>query len=123
MSIIRKSDARSLWSAVFIGSPFSAQNEDEKLRNEQYVRDIFRYCVENDTIPFIPHALYPQFLDDGEIEDRALGMNMGLNIGREIGEAWFFVDYGVSNGMLEEINYFNESGVTVKLFKIYEDAR
>ena len=55
---------------VYICSPFAGDME----RNTQRARRYSRFAVRNGAIPFAPHLLFPQFLDDGKPAERAIGM-------------------------------------------------
>ena len=46
--------------------------------------------VQNGAIPFAPHLLFPQFLDDGKPAERAIGMFMGMVLLGKCEQLWVF---------------------------------
>ena len=61
---------------VFICSPFAGDIK----RNVAAARQYCKFAVSKGNIPFAPHLLFPQFLNDGNLYDRETGMVMGLAI-------------------------------------------
>lgn len=60
---------------VYIASPYSG-NVDE---NIEFARAACRYFMERDYLPFAPHLIYPQILDDSDPAERQKGLDMGLD--------------------------------------------
>ena len=72
LSGIRKEERaakRAYRPLVYICSPFAGDTEG----NTQKARRYSRFAVRNGAIPFAPHLLFPQFLDDGKPAERAIG--------------------------------------------------
>ena len=75
-----------------------------------------RYClfaVRQGVIPFAPHLLYTQFLDDHDGEQRALGLSFGLAWLRKCDALWLFGER-ISDGMRREINAAKRHGLRIK---------
>lgn len=71
-------------------------------RNVRYARAAYRYCLHQGVAPFASHLNYaqPGVLDDEDKEERWLGIRAGKAVERAAAEeSWFFLDYGMSNGM------------------------
>ena len=53
---------------VYICSPYSGNVEE----NVNKARSFCRFALEQNCIPIAPHLLFPQFMDDEDIEERNL---------------------------------------------------
>ena len=71
---------------VFISSPYAGDIE----KNTEAARRYCRYAVEQGHTPIAPHLLYPQFLDEKSEAERALGLQMGLQLLNFCDELWAF---------------------------------
>jgi hypothetical protein len=88
---------------VIIESPFAG----DVARNLRYLRAAMRDCLRRDEAPYASHALYtqPGVLDDGDIEQRKLGMQSGF-AWRAVAEATVvYTDLGVTDGMAAGIRH------------------
>ncbi|MHB1154531.1 MAG: DUF7768 domain-containing protein [Eubacteriales bacterium] len=90
---------RAFKPIVYICSPFSG---DVK-RNIKAAQAYSRYAVEQGYIPIAPHLLFPQFLNDDDPDERALGLIFGNVIMGKCSEVWVFGSR-ISTGMEAEIN-------------------
>jgi hypothetical protein len=61
-----------------------------------------RFAVDNGYIPFAPHLLFPQFLDDNNPTERQLGLFFGTALMSKCAEVWVFGSI-ISAGMEAEI--------------------
>ncbi len=52
--------------------------------------------------PFAPHLLYTSFLDDDDLQQRALGIQLGLQFMEACDEVWIYTGNGMSEGMQTE---------------------
>lgn len=59
---------------IFLCSPFAGDIEFNTARARRYGR----FAVSKNTIPIIPHLMYPQFLYEDDPTERQLGIEMGL---------------------------------------------
>jgi len=96
---------------VFIASPFAGDTE----RNIINARRYCAFAVKRGYIPFAPHLLFPQFLDDGNAEQRRLGLLMGKVFLDGCKEVWVFGGV-ISSGMEEEISRANKRGIPIRYF-------
>ncbi len=83
---------------VFICSPYAG----DIARNTENARRYMRFCGRARAIPFAPHLLYPQVLD--EDDTKAAGTWLVFWHGRlgKCDELWVFGD-SISTGMKQEI--------------------
>lgn len=90
---------RAFRPIVYICSPFAGEVE----ANIEAARRYSRFAVDAGYIPFAPHLLFPQFLDDTNPDERQLGLFFGNAMMSKCSEIWVFGNR-VSAGMQAEIN-------------------
>ena len=73
---------------VYIASPLSGDVE----QNLQFARQACRYAISEGVVPFAPHLLYTQMLDDSDPEERQLGIDMGNRMLKLCDELWLCGD-------------------------------
>lgn len=83
---------------VYICSPYAGDVET----NVRNARRYSRFAVDKGAIPVAPHLLYPQFLNDADSADRAIGINCGNALLNQCSELWVFGSR-ISAGMDAEI--------------------
>ncbi|WP_242838688.1 DUF4406 domain-containing protein [Eubacterium sp. AB3007] len=98
---------------VYICSPLSGDVEG----NMEKVRRYCRFALEQGMIPLAPQLMYPQFMDDRDLEERNLAIYMDMVLMGKCRELWVFGEV-ISEGMRIEITrakkrrqpirYFNE---------------
>lgn len=96
---------------VFICSPFAGDVN----RNIAAARQYCKFAVSNGNIPFAPHLLFPQFLNDGNLYDRETGMVMGLAMLTKCKEVWVFGD-NHTPGMRREIKKAKLKHIPIRYF-------
>jgi hypothetical protein len=95
---------------VYICSPFAGDTE----RNIRRARGYCRFVVSKGYIPLAPHLHYPQFMDDGDKEERELGLRFALILLGKCDELWVFGN--TSSGMSKEIARAKKRGMPIKYF-------
>lgn len=90
---------RAFRPIVYICSPFAGEVE----ANTEAARRYSRFAVDAGYIPFAPHLLFPQFLDDTNPDERQLGLFFGNAMMSKCSEIWVFGNR-ISAGMKAEIN-------------------
>ena len=96
---VRKENAqRRRHPLVYICSPYAGDVET----NVRNARRYSRFAVDKGAIPVAPHLLYPQFLNDADSTDRAIGINCGNALLNQCSELWVFGSR-ISAGMDAEI--------------------
>lgn len=91
---------------VYICSPYRGDTEI----NTRKAREYCRYALEQNAIPFAPHLLYPQFMDDEE-----LALFMGRVMLDKCAEVWVFGET-ISSGMKGEIDRARSKKKVIKYF-------
>lgn len=94
---------------VYICSPYAGDIE----KNIQNARRYCRFAVTENVIPFAPHLLMPQYMD--EKKERYLAMLMNIVFIGKCDELWVFGDH-ISNGMAYEIEKAENMGKVIRYF-------
>ena len=95
---------------VYVCSPY-AGDVDKNVENAcKYSRCVY----ERGCIP--PHLLYPQFLDDTNVDERADGLNIGIELLNLCSEIWVFGEI-ISAGMTAEIAMAEYKNMPIKYLK------
>jgi len=95
---------------VYIASPFSGDVETNIERAKRYCR----FAISKGCIPLAPHLHYPRFLDDGDIEERELGLHFALILLGKCEQLWVFGE--ASQGMADEIAKAERRKMPIKYF-------
>lgn len=104
---------------VYIASPYAGDIESNIRRTQDYCS----FAVTKNCIPIAPHLLYPQFMDNGDKEQRELGLFFALVLLGKCDELWTFGDR-VSTGMAQEIKKAEKRGIPIKHFNFkYEETQ
>lgn len=96
---------------VFICSPLSG----DYYKNRDSARRYSKFAVRKGAIPFAPHLLFPQFMDDRNPEQRNLGIFFGLVIMSHCSEVWVF-GKRMSHGMRLEVAKAEARGLRIRYF-------
>ena len=116
---LEEREQRTFRPIVFICSPFAGDIEN----NVKAARRYCRFAVEMGNIPFAPHLLFPQFLDDSDPKERELGLFFGVALMSKCAEVWVFGET-VSVGMAKEIEKAEKRGMRIRWFNSkYEEVK
>jgi hypothetical protein len=85
---------------VIIESPYQGNIE----RNVKYARRCMKDSLDRSESPFLSHLLYTQVLDDTNLVERTKGINANFDWIAYADYTAVYIDYGVSDGMIEGIN-------------------
>ena len=99
---------RTVMPLVFICSSYRGDTET----NEQNARMYCSLAASQGCIPFAPHLLFAQFLDDTQLEERRLGLHMGVEMLRLCDALWAFGE--PTQGMQAEMNLAKRMGIPVR---------
>lgn len=97
-------------SLIFICSPYRGDVETN-IRN---ARGYCRFATEQGGIPFAPHLLFTQFLNDDVPTERDAGLCLGLEMLKRCDELWAFGT--PTMGMAMEIQEAKRLGIPVRRF-------
>ena len=97
---------------VLIESPFAAKPSvlfgeqiAERERNERYLEACIFDSLGRGEAPFASHGFYTRWLKDTKPEERKLGMACGKAWARKAEVVAFYVDYGMTPGMLQMLDW------------------
>ena len=111
-------EQRTFRPIVFICSPFAGDIEN----NVKAARRYCRFAIATGFIPFAPHLLFPQFLDDSDPKERELGLFFGVALMSKCAEVWVFGET-ISAGMAKEIEKAEKRGMRIRWFNSkYEEV-
>ena len=96
---------------VYICSPYAGDTVRNILAAQKYCR----YAALTGYIPFAAHLIFPQFLDDGKADERALGLSFGNVFMDRCKEVWIFGDT-LSSGMRAERDRAMSRHMTIRYF-------
>ena len=94
---------------VVVASPYFGDVD----RNTRYACRALLDSLKRAELPVASHLLYPQVLQDNDPAERAYGLRLGLDLVRCAEWVAAYTDYGVSSGMLAEIELANQLGTLV----------
>lgn len=96
---------------VFVCSPYAG----DVLKNTSNARRYLKFAADKGAVPFAPHLLYPQIMDDRDPKQRKQGLFFGMVWLRKCDEIWVFGNR-VSNGMKLEIAEARKRRIPVRYF-------
>ena len=101
---------------VIIESPYAGDVE----RNIDYARQCMVDSLDRGEAPFASHLLYTQegILDDNKPDERQKGIDAGLAWSHLASLVVFYVDYGMSAGMVYALEYHIRNGTKIELRRI-----
>lgn len=97
--------------SVFICSPFAGDIASNTRRAIRYTR----FAITNGYVPFTPHLLYPQVLDEHDPCERELGLHLGLCWLDRCDEIWVFGSR-ITAGMERELIKAKRLNMRVRWF-------
>lgn len=112
LSNVRREEKAKVWKpCVFICSPYAGDIQ----RNTENTQRYMKIAVEKGAIPFAPHLLYPQVLDENDPNHRELGIFFGMVWLGKCDEVWVFGET-ISSGMAREIAKAERRRMTIRYF-------
>ena len=103
----RKKRRRPDRPLIFVCSPYRGDTE----LNIQNARRYCRLVMEQGGIPFAPHLLFTQFLDEDKAAERRRGLRMGAEMLKLCDELWVFG--APTEGMRMEMEQAERLGIPV----------
>lgn len=97
---------------IYVASPLRGEYEKNMAKARQYCKHV----TDKGFIPYAPHLLFTQFMDDTIPEQRATGMAMGIEMLKRCDELWVFGET-ISEGMAAEIELAKEMGIPIHYIK------
>jgi len=102
---------------VILESPYAGDVEN----NIKYARECVKDSISRGEAPIASHLLYTQegILNDTIVEERQLGIDLGL-AWKDVAEGHvFYIDFGISRGMQYAIYYATKNNIEIEYRKIY----
>lgn len=96
---------------VYICSPYAGDIEN----NVKAARRYCRFAVDVGYIPFAPHLLFTQFMNDTDSYERKLGLFFGNALMSKCAELWVFGS-NISEGMQTEIKRARWKNFRIRYF-------
>jgi len=96
---------------IFVCSPYRGDVKN----NVKNAQDYCKWVVKQGHIPFAPHLIYPQFLDDNVESERNAGIQAGKTFMLDCDAVWVFGSK-MTSGMKHEVNYAQENDIEVRFF-------
>lgn len=100
-------------------------NLESPMRSCEHWQGYLKLCMQDSIsrgeAPFASHAMYPFFLNDDRTEERELGIEMGMEYLVKAQAVVFYVDHGMSPGMLVALDRALEYKKRVEFRCIMED--
>lgn len=99
-------------SLIYVCSPYRGETKKQRRKNIRNARFYCRLVAKQGGIPFAPHLLLTQFLNEENIRHRRLGLEMGIETLKRCDELWVFGQ--PTSGMEGEIASAMKLGVPVR---------
>lgn len=103
---------------VIIESPFKASVLYTEKQNREYLNECIRDCILRDESPYASHKMLVDSLDDGNPEHRNLGIEAGFEWAGQASKAVFYIDHGISEGMLGAAYRHGEAGLGIEVRRL-----
>ena len=101
----------TLIKLVYVCSPLRGDIK----RNISRANGYCRFVATQRVVPIAPHTIFTQYLDEEILEERQLGMQMGLELLKHCSELYVFGNR-VSDGMLEEMEAAKRLGIPIQYY-------
>lgn len=101
---------------VYVASPLRGDYEKNISKAKEYSKKI----IEMGHIPYTPHLLFTQFMDDAIPEERELAMQMGIEMLKRC-DMLMVCGGHISEGMGKEIKAANKLGIPVKFYNVPQE--
>ena len=88
---------------AYICSPYRADNKKTLKRNKEYAKQLTRIALDNGFAPVTPHLYITRVTNEDSIDDRRSGMAAGMGLLKRCDVVVVGDRYGLSEGMVAEI--------------------
>lgn len=107
---------------VLVCSPYAG----DRAKNDAYLKACIADSLSRNEAPWASHGFYPQFLDDGDCDQRALGLecehvwltllfnDSGYKQEHHFGHVAVYTDHGISSGMASAIHRAEKLGLRIE---------
>lgn len=99
---------------VVVETPFRGTSPEDAERKLAYARAAVLDCLRRGEAAFASHLLYTQVLDDAKPEERAFGIEAGLDLALRLEATVVYTDLGISPGIEQGIQAAWDAGRPVE---------
>lgn len=103
---------------VIIESPFKASVLYTEKQNREYLNKCILDCILRGESPYASHKMLVDSLDDDNPEERKLGIEAGFAWAAQADKAVFYIDHGISHGMLMAAYRHGEAGLEIEVRRL-----
>ncbi|MGN0851835.1 MAG: DUF4406 domain-containing protein [Kiritimatiellia bacterium] len=99
---------------IYVASPFHGDGTAESQRENMKRAAVYcAWVVQRGHVPYAPHLLFPNFLDENKPEHREIALKAGQAMLNRCDQLWAFTENGISDGMRAEMDYARRIGKQV----------
>lgn len=109
-------------ACVCVESPFGSPDDEIIKRNVFYAQNCMMDSLQRGEAPFLGHLLYTQILRDREPLERQFGLESHLSWLLASDGVAFYIDHGMSPGMVEALATATQHGIPTLERRLYSDA-
>lgn len=102
---------KKYYPIIFVSSPYRGEID----KNIKKAKKYSRFVVEKGGIPFTPHLLFPQIMDDDSLRERDLAMHFNYVLLGKCQEIWIFGE-NITEGMAKEIKIAKKRKMKIRYF-------
>lgn len=109
---------------AYICSPYRATSNYSVKEHIKFAEEACRIIYDKGYIPIAPHLYFTRFLDDDKPAEREIGLKLGMELLKKCDRVFVFplkddkYQYGISDGMMAEINLAIKSDIYVSVEKM-----
>lgn len=92
---------------VYVCSPYAGDTK----RNIEYAKKLTRWAIVFGYVPITPHLYLPQVLEEDDERERAVGLQLGLDLLRRCDGIMVGSKFGITIGMKAEIELAEKLGL------------
>lgn len=92
---------------IYVCSPYRGDIK----RNKEYAQMLAKGLIINGYAPVVPHLYIPEILNDDDTKQRKIAMKICKNLLKKCDYITIGADYGISEGMKQEIKWADKHGI------------
>ena len=100
---------------VIIESPFKQSDTFAERDHREYLNRCILDCIQRGESPYASHKMLVDSLDDAKPEEREKGIETGFAWAAQADKVAFYIDCGISPGMLKAAYRHGEAGLEMEV--------
>lgn len=100
---------------VIIESPFKQSDTFAERDHREYLNKCILDCILRGESPYASHKMLVDSLDDTNPQEREMGIDAGFAWAAQADKAVFYIDHGISHGMLMAAYRHGEAGLGIEV--------